>query len=241
MRHDLAPQPVLERGDDFTSRGVVLGVRGKAQEHVKRETHGVAFDLDVPFLHDVEESDLHLAGEIGELIQREDAAIGAWEHSVLDRQLVRQQVATAGRLDRIEVSDDIGDRHVGGREFLDVPTLAIEPRDRCVVPRFGDELARVLRDRPEWVVVDLAARDDRDGLIEECRQRAQYPGFRLPAQPEQNEVVAGQEGVDELRHDRLVVADHAFEQPAALAKTGQQVVAHLVLDRSAGQVGGAEW
>ena len=102
VRHDLAADAVLERRDDLAARRVVLGVRGEAEQHVERKADGIAFDLDVAFLHDVEQAHLHLAGEIGQLVEREDAAIGARQHPVVDRQLVGEHVSAARRLDRID-------------------------------------------------------------------------------------------------------------------------------------------
>jgi hypothetical protein len=42
-----------------------------------RQTHGITLNLHVAFLHDVEECDLNLAGEIGQFVDGEDAAIRA--------------------------------------------------------------------------------------------------------------------------------------------------------------------
>ena len=52
-------------------------------------------------------------------------------------------------------------------------------------------------------------------LVEQRRQRAQDAGLRLAAQPEKNEVVARQDGVDDLGTDGVVVADDAGKQRLA--------------------------
>ena len=52
---DFGADAVFERGDDFAAGGVVLGVGGEDDGDVELEADGVAFDLDVAFLHDVEE------------------------------------------------------------------------------------------------------------------------------------------------------------------------------------------
>src|ERR687884_320681 len=61
-------------------------------QHVQGQAHGVAFDLHVALLHDVEEADLNLAREVWQLVDGEDAAVGARQQAVVDGQLVAQQV-----------------------------------------------------------------------------------------------------------------------------------------------------
>ena len=63
--------------------------------------------------------------------------------------------------------------------------------------------------------MDLAAGHDRDVLVEQIDQAAQDPALGLAAQAEQDEVVPREDGVDELRDDRLVVADDAGKQGLA--------------------------
>ena len=91
MRHDLAADAVLERRDDLAARRVVLGVGGEDQQHVQRQAHRKPFDLDVAFLHDVEQPHLDLAGQVGELVDGEDAAVGARQQAEVDRELVGQE------------------------------------------------------------------------------------------------------------------------------------------------------
>ena len=129
VRHDLGADAILQRRDDLSARGVVFRVRRKHQHHVQRQAHRITLNLHVAFLHDVEESDLNLAGEIGQFVDREDAAIRARQQTVMNRQLVAQQVSALGGLDRIDVADDVGDRHVGRRELLDKTCVAIDPID----------------------------------------------------------------------------------------------------------------
>src|SRR6266704_6447504 len=96
----------------------------------------------------------------------------------------------ARRLDWIDVADDVGDRDVRGRELLHEPQLAGQPGDRRAVAALRDQLAPVLGDRLEGIVVDLAARDERDLFIEQRDKLAQDTALGLTAQAEQNEVVA---------------------------------------------------
>jgi hypothetical protein len=183
VRHDLAADAVLERRDDLAARGVVLGVGREAEEHVERQADGVALNLDVALLHDVEQPHLHLAGEVGELVEGEDAAVGARQHAVLDGQLVAQQVPAARRLDRVDVADDVGDGHVGRGELLDEALVAADPRDGRVVAALGEPRCGRLADRAERVVVDLAAGDHRHLGVEQRDEGAQDAALRLPRRP----------------------------------------------------------
>jgi hypothetical protein len=65
----------------------------------------------------------------------------------------------------------------------------------------------VLRDRAQRVVVDLAAGEDRDLLVEQVHELPHDPALRLAAQAEQDEVLPGEQRVHDLRHDRVLVAD----------------------------------
>src|SRR5258705_518404 len=73
---DLRSDPVLERRDDLAARRVVFGIRGEDERDVQVQANGIAFDLDVAFLHDVEEPHLNLARQVRQLVDREDATIG---------------------------------------------------------------------------------------------------------------------------------------------------------------------
>jgi len=59
-----------------------------------------------------------------------------------------------------------------------------------VTSALRDQLAAVLGDRIEGIVVDLAARDEGDLFIEQRDELAQNTALGLTAQAEQNEVVA---------------------------------------------------
>jgi hypothetical protein len=80
--------------------------------------------------------------------------------------------------------------------------------------------------------VDLAARHDGNAIVEQIGERAQDAALRLAAEAEQNEIVSGQNGVDELRDHRLVVADDPGEEALARLQLAHQIVANFLLDRS---------
>jgi len=235
VRPDLAADAVLEGRDDLAPGRVVLGVRAEDEQHVERQAHGVALDLDVALLHHVEERDLHLAGQVGQLVHREDAAVGARQQAVVDRPLVRQRGAEAGGLDGVDVADDVGHRGVGRRQLLDVTMFARQPGD-------GRGLAALLQDLPalgayrrERVVVQLGAGDVRDLLVEQVDELPQDARLRLAAQAQEDEVVAREDGVDDRRRHGLVVAQHAGEQGLTGAQLADEVRPQLVLHAAARQ------
>ncbi len=86
VRADLAADAVFQRRDDLAARRVVFRIGGEHQHHVERQADRIAFDLDVAFLHDVEQADLDFAGQIGQFVDGEDAAIGARQQAVVNRQ-----------------------------------------------------------------------------------------------------------------------------------------------------------
>ncbi len=133
MGADLGADAVFEGGDDLAAGGVVLGVGGEDDGDVEREADGVALNLDVAFLHDVEESDLDLAGEIGDLVDGEDAAVGAGEEAVVHGELGAELLAGACGLDGIDVADEVGYGDVRGGELFDVAIVGGEPGDGRVV------------------------------------------------------------------------------------------------------------
>ena len=112
----------------------------------------------------------------------------------------------------IDVADHVGDRHIGRGELLDVPGIPLQPPDRRAVTVRGDPGAADAADRIQRIVVDLASGHHGNPLVEERDQRAQEACLRLPAQAEEDEIVLGEQRVDELGDDRIVVADDAAKE-----------------------------
>ena len=167
----------------------------------------------------------------GQLVDGEDAAIGAGHQPVVQRQLVGE-VTALGDLDRVDLADQVGDRGVRRGELLTEPVVAMDPHDRRVLAVLGDEIAGVAGHRGVGVVVDLAAGNDRHPLVEQAGQGADHAGLRLAPLAEEDHVMAGQEGVLQLREDGLLVAEHAVEQRLAGGDAGNRVGADLLLDRT---------
>ena len=150
----------------------------------------------------------------------------------MHRQLIGEVQTGLRGLDRIDVADHVRDRDVGRCELLDVAGLARPPGDRHPVALARDAGAACAADGVKWIVVDFAAGHDGDLIVEQTDQAAQDPALRLAAQAQQNEIVPRQDRVDELRHDRVVVADDAGEEPLASLQLANEVVADFLFDRS---------
>ena len=133
----LGAEAVLERGDDPAAVGVVLGVGAGHQQQVQRQPHPVAADLDVALLQHVEQRDLDPLGEVGQLVDAEDAAVGA-RHQAVVHGLRVAEGAALGDLDRVDVADEVADAGVRGGQLLAVPLAAVHPADRGVVAVLGD-------------------------------------------------------------------------------------------------------
>ncbi len=82
----------------------------------------------------------------GQLVHGEDATVRARHQAVVQRQFVGE-VAPLGDLDRIDLTDEVGDRGVGSGEFLAVAAIAVHPVDRRGVTVFGHQVDRMTRDR----------------------------------------------------------------------------------------------
>ncbi len=162
MGLNLGADAVFERRDDFAARRVVFGIGREDQQHVERQPDRVTLNLHVAFLHDVEQSDLNLPGQIGQFVDGEDTAIGAGQQAVMDRQFVREQMSSTRGLDRVNIADDVRDSHVRRRQFFNVSRVTVDPVNRRIVALFGDESFAVSADRTERIVIDLRPGDDRD-------------------------------------------------------------------------------
>ena len=228
MGADLGAEAVLERGDDAAAVGVVLGVGAGHQQQVERQPQRVAADLDVALLQHVEQRDLDPLGEVGQLVDGEDAAVGARHQAVVDRLRVAERAAL-GDLDRVDVADRGRRRWCPGWR---ASRRSARSRCRQATGRSSPSSAARRRqpgaDRRVRVLVDLAAGDDRRPLVEQPDQGADQPGLALAALAEQHEVVPGEQGALELGQHGVVEADDAGEGGLARAQPGEQVVADLL-------------
>ncbi len=240
---DLAADAVFEGGDDLAAGGVVLGVGGEDDGDVEGEADGVALNLDVAFLHDVEEGDLDFSGEVGDFVDGEDAAVGAGEEAVVHGEFGAEVLIGAGGFDGVDVADEIGYGDVGGGELFDIAVVGGEPGDGGFVAEFGDEVFRELGDGGVGIVAEFGAGDVGAGGVEQGGEGAEDAGFGLAAEAEEDEVVFGEDGVDDLGDDGVFVADDAGEERnfgfGGVAQAGDEVLAELVFD-GAGEASGGK-
>ena len=94
----------------------------------------------------------------------------------------------------------------------------------------GDQVAAALAERIVGVVANFAAGNVGHLLVEQGCERAQDAALGLAAQAEQDEVLPGKNGVDDLRDDRVFIADDAGEEGLVRLKARDQVGAHLIFD-----------
>ena len=78
------------------------------------------------------------------------------------------------------------------------------------------------------IVVNFTALDDWDVRVHKSHQAAQDARFSLAAQAQQNEMMARQNGVDDLRKDGIVVAVHAGKELVALFQFVQEIFAQFL-------------
>ena len=136
----------------------------------------------------------------------------------------------AGGADGVDVADDVGDGHVGSRELLHVALRRTQPFDRGLVTALREEVAGVLAQGVERVVVDLRAGHAGNERVEQGGEAAQEPALGLAAQAEEDHVVAGEHGVRDQRNHGVLVAEHAGEELLSRLELTDEVSAHLLLD-----------
>src|SRR3954469_20452992 len=99
------------------------------------------------------------------------------------------EIASLGNLDGIDLADEIGDGYVRSRKLFTVALISPDPLDRQrVALRRQAPLTRPA-DRLERIVVDLAALDDRNPLIEKGDQPADDARLGLPALAQKDHMV----------------------------------------------------
>jgi hypothetical protein len=239
VRAHLRAEAVLERGDDAAAVGVVLGVRAGHQQQVQRQPQRVAADLDVALLEHVQQRDLDPLGQVGQLVDAEDPPVGARHQAVVHGLRVAQRAALR-HLDRVDVADQVAHRGVRRGELLAVPVAAVLPRHRRGVAVLGDQPLALRADRGVRVLVQLGAGQHRGPLVEQAGQRADQPGLALAPLAEQHQVVTGEQRPLDLRQHRVVEAEDAGEGGLPGGEPGEQVVAHLGLDRLVHVAAGAQ-
>ena len=144
MRIDRA-DAVFERRDDPAAVGVVFRVGREDHAKIEVEPHRIPADLHVPLFEHVEEPDLNLGGQVGQLVDAEDAAIGARNQAEMHGHFARE-IAALGVLDHVDLADQVGDGDVGRGELLVIAVVAARStRSACDRPRRRSGRGRISR------------------------------------------------------------------------------------------------
>ncbi len=239
VRADLRAEAVLQRRDDPAAVGVVLGVGAGHDEHVERQSQRVAAHLNVALLHHVQHRHLDALGEVGQLVDGDDAAVRPRDEPERDG-LGVAEAAALGHLDGVDVADEVGHAGVGGGELLGVPLAAVPPSDREVVARGGRAPDRLRDDRGVRVLPQLRTLDDWRPFVQQTDERAQQARLALSTLAEQHDVVSGDQRTLELRQHRVLEAEDAGPHVAPLGKRSQQVLPDFGLDASLAVPGGPQ-
>ena len=111
-----------------------------------------------------------------------------------------------------------------------------QPRDGRIVPELAQLVATGFANGCGRMVANLTTGDVRDPFVQQRNQHADQPRLGLPAQSQQDEIVARQNRVDDLRDHRLLETDDAREERLALLQFAQQILAQLILDAAQRQL-----
>jgi hypothetical protein len=142
------------------------------------------------------------------------------------------EVAPFGDLHRIDLTDQVGDRHIGSRQLFAVALLAADPVDLEGVAVFRARLAARLADRLLGMVVNGASLDYWDFRIEEGQQSADDARLCLPALSEEHHVVSRQDRVLDLGDHAVFEPDDPGKNTLFARQHRQQVVAHFFAHRA---------
>ncbi len=229
VRADLRTEAVLQGGDDAPSVGVVLGVGRGHQHDVEGQADGETTDLHVALLEDVEKTDLDPLGQVGQLVHGEDAAIGAGDQSEVQGHLVGQ-VATLGHLDGVDLSDEVGDGGVRRGQLLREAGVAVDPVDPGGVAFAVHHLARRQRHRTVGVVADLGPGDLGQPFVEQRREGPDDAGLGLATLAQEDDVMAGEQCILELREHGVLETEHPLDQRLSRRDPGGGVAPELLMD-----------
>ena len=148
----------------------------------------------------------------------------------MDGQFVRQ-VPALRDLDGVDLADEIGHRNVGRRQLLPKTVNPMEPRDGGLVAQFLYLIVPEFGDGRKGIVVHLGPFDDGNVLVQEIRHRSDQPRLGLAALPQEDQVVAREDRVLQLRQDRIFIADDPWEQLLPFPELPNEVLPQLVFDR----------
>ncbi len=241
VRANLRTNAIFQRRDDLSTRRIVLRIGAEYKGDIKGQAHRISLNLHIAFLHDVEQTHLNLAGEIGQLIDGKNASIGARQQPVVHRQFAAEFMPAACSFNGIDIADQIRNRDIGSRQLFYVPILGSEISDGRAVAVLGDFLMAAAADRRIRVVMDLAAGDVWHLRVKQRCKGAKDPAFCLSTQAQQNEIVARENSVDDLRYDSVFIPHNSRKKRATLAQFADKIVAELILYTAGKETLFGEW
>ena len=150
----------------------------------------------------------------------------------MNGELAGEGVASLRSLYWIDVPDHVGDRDVGRRQLLDIAFIPEPVGDRGFVSHFSHEVPASSAYRPEGIIVDLAALDAGNRFIQEVGQLPQDAALGLTAETQQDHVVSGEDCVDHVGNDRVLIPHDSGEDRLPILEFSDEIEPHLILDRS---------
>src|SRR5262245_27507624 len=204
---DLGSDSIFERSNDLAAGSVILWICREHNNDIERQPHRIALNLNVALLHDIEQADLNLAGEIRQLVNSENSSIRSGKQTVVHTEFAANRMTALRGLNWVDVADDIGNRDVRRRKLFDISLVPTAILNKCAITEFGNEIAATSTDRLEGIVIDFATGNDGNDFIQQRNQIAQDPAFGLSPQPEKDHVVPRKNRVDRLWNDRFFVSD----------------------------------
>src|SRR5208282_5183823 len=169
---DFRADAVLQRSDNFSARRVIFRVRGEDQEHIQRQAQRIALNLDVAFLHDVEEAHLDFSGKVGQFVDGKDSAVGARQQSIVNGELIGKVAASTSGADGVNVAENVRDGHVGRGQFFHVTLVTRQPGNGSVFALRSHLFAAGAANGPQRVIVNFAAGNHGDFRVEQLNQAA---------------------------------------------------------------------
>src|SRR5208337_5038899 len=89
----------------------------------------------------------------------------------------------------------------------------------------------ILRDRMEWMVIELGSGNHRQELVQKMDELPQHPRLGLAPQTQEQHVMPRENGVLDLGDDGLFVTEDVWKERFTGPELPDQVASHLVLHR----------
>jgi len=231
MRPDHRSDPVLQRRHDPAPIRVILRIGAEHQAHVQLQPDRIPPNLHVPLLQHVEQAHLNPRRQIRQFVDRENPPVAPGDQPIVHRRFIRQ-VSSLRMLHQVDLPDQIRDGDVRRRQLLVIPVFPVHPFHRRVVSLLRHDPPPRFRPRLQRIVVDLRAPQHRNPLVQQHRQHPQNPRFRLPAQPQKQQIVFGKNPVDDLRNHRIPISHQPRKKLLPSLQFADNVPPQLVLHRA---------